>query len=197
MIAAIIAHIDVWEKKPPSSRILSIGLGGSTINNFLHDNWPTLDITVIEMDPVIHELARAWFGLKEDERHRVVIEDGVQFLQKTAGNDQRYDYIVLDACDNAKSIEITCPSGVFMDPTSINNMQKLLQPNGVLMVNVLPLKNHDANWEEVGRIYGKVFANCFYQQAAANKVLICPMQKMAQLTRRMDVVKRKYGFQIY
>ena len=35
----------------------------------------------MELDPCISEIAKSWFEFKEDERMKVVIEDGLKFIQ--------------------------------------------------------------------------------------------------------------------
>ena len=36
---------------------------------------------VVELDPSIAEIAKSWFEFKEDERMKVIIEDGLKYIQ--------------------------------------------------------------------------------------------------------------------
>ena len=72
-------------------RMLLIGLGGGTVlKNFAADGWKA---TAVEIDPVVVELAREYFGLRPEEGtiHEM---DGRRFLIR---DDQTYDVVVMDA----------------------------------------------------------------------------------------------------
>ena len=40
-----------------------------------------LSLEVVELDPSISEIAKSWFEFKEDERMKVIIEDGLKYIQ--------------------------------------------------------------------------------------------------------------------
>lgn len=59
-------------------RVLIVGLGGGVLPMYLHQVLD-LNITVVELDPKIVEIAEEWFGF--DQKIPVVIEDGVHYFQ--------------------------------------------------------------------------------------------------------------------
>ncbi|WKX99153.1 hypothetical protein Q1695_014213 [Nippostrongylus brasiliensis] len=63
--------------------VLSIGLGGGIVNGFLHYNFPQVNITVVEHSSQVFRMAKKWFGLRIDERQRVEIADGVEFIARS------------------------------------------------------------------------------------------------------------------
>ncbi|PIO67040.1 hypothetical protein TELCIR_11225 [Teladorsagia circumcincta] len=69
-----------------TGKVLSIGLGAGYINSFLHHHFPNLNITVIELDPKMLEIAQKWYGFEMDESHRVIIDDGMAFIKKAVEN---------------------------------------------------------------------------------------------------------------
>ena len=72
-------------------RMLLIGLGGGTVvKNFAAEGW---NATAVEIDPVVVELARQYFGLRPEEG-TVHEMDGRRFLIR---DDRTYDVIVMDA----------------------------------------------------------------------------------------------------
>ncbi|VDM75129.1 unnamed protein product [Strongylus vulgaris] len=78
-------HSDLIElSRNSTAKILSIGLGGGTIDSFLHEVFPQMDITVVEISRRILDMAKKWFGLVEDDHHRVEIVDGITFLAEKA-----------------------------------------------------------------------------------------------------------------
>ena len=73
---------------------LIIGLGGGTLTKYLKKYYPDLVIDNVEMDPVVVDVAREYFGFTESRDNQVFVMDGRRFLRK---NDRKYDLIFLDA----------------------------------------------------------------------------------------------------
>lgn len=50
-----------------------------------------MNITVIEIDTLVNNLAHKWFGIEENEHRRTIIADGVEFMYKASieGNSRR------------------------------------------------------------------------------------------------------------
>jgi spermidine synthase len=55
-------------------RLLIVGLGGGTLPLFFHSQFPALTIDVVEIDPIVVEVAKSYCGFHEDERMRVYVE---------------------------------------------------------------------------------------------------------------------------
>ncbi len=72
-------------------RLLLLGLGGGSIaKSFHHAGW---DVDVVEIDPVIAEVAAEFFGLQPREA-TVHVMDAREYLLRT---DQLYDLVIVDA----------------------------------------------------------------------------------------------------
>jgi spermidine synthase len=80
--------------RPGTRRILFIGLGGGSVQKRIWRDFPRLDLQVVELDPVVRDVAYRYFRLPHSERLGVTVEDGRRFLQRT---DERWDAIVIDA----------------------------------------------------------------------------------------------------
>ncbi len=80
--------------RPGTRKILFIGLGGGSVQKRLWRDFPGLDLQVVELDPVVRDVAYRYFRLPHSSRLGVTIEDGRRFLQR---NDERWDAIVIDA----------------------------------------------------------------------------------------------------
>jgi len=74
--------------------ILEIGFGGGRTAWYLHRFLPHVPITSVELDPVVLELSRKYFGIRDEPNFRVVTGDGRLFL---ANSKARYDIILIDA----------------------------------------------------------------------------------------------------
>ncbi|MHB1037043.1 MAG: spermidine synthase [Pirellulales bacterium] len=75
-------------------RVLIVGLGGGTIPSLLHKHYPKMAIDVVDIDPDVVEVAKKYFGFREDATMRVHVEDGRRFIERCK---EPYDIIFLDA----------------------------------------------------------------------------------------------------
>ncbi|KHN88251.1 Methyltransferase-like protein 13 [Toxocara canis] len=160
------------------SDVLIIGLGGAHMNNFLHHKFPKMNMTVAELEPTMVEVARKYFGLKEDETQRVFVMNGLDYLQKAAKNGWKYDAIYIDACPTRYPLEeeIMCPVEVFREDSSIALMRKVLKNNGSLVIKMLLFYDDvDEKAEKVADLYRKHFANCavLEMMTLQNRVIVC------------------------
>lgn len=57
--------------------VLLVGLGGGGLAQFLRDFVPNVTIEVVELDPVVFEVAKEWFGFRPDDRLTVTLGDGL------------------------------------------------------------------------------------------------------------------------
>lgn len=75
-------------------RVLMIGLGGGSLARWLQRVRPEIEQQVVEIDPVVVEVAAEWFGVRPGPRLRIVTMDGRAHLAREEG---RYDLIWVDA----------------------------------------------------------------------------------------------------
>lgn len=74
--------------------ILEIGFGGGRTAWYLHRFLPSVSITSVELDPTVVELARKYFGIRDEPNFQVANRDGRIFL---SDSNERYDIILIDA----------------------------------------------------------------------------------------------------
>lgn len=79
---------------PEPRRILIVGLGGGAMPMFLRALYPGALIEVVDIDPKVLEVARRYFGFREDEKLKAVVADGRAYLEAA---EPGYDLIFLDA----------------------------------------------------------------------------------------------------
>jgi len=80
--------------KPDAARTLAIGLGGGTVVKRMWRDYPEMRIDVVELDPDVVDVARRFFALPDDDRIRVIVGDGREFV---AATDETYDIVIIDA----------------------------------------------------------------------------------------------------
>jgi spermidine synthase len=74
--------------------VLEIGFGGGRTSWYLHRFLPDVSVTSVELDPAVEELAKKYFGIKDEPNFHLVNRDGRLFLQESK---EKYDVILIDA----------------------------------------------------------------------------------------------------
>ncbi|HYH09578.1 MAG TPA: fused MFS/spermidine synthase [Thermoanaerobaculia bacterium] len=80
--------------RPSIRRILFIGLGGGTAAKQFLRHYPQATIDVVEIDPLVVQVARKWFAVPVDPRLRIHVADGRTFLKRSS---EKWDLVVIDA----------------------------------------------------------------------------------------------------
>ena len=78
--------------------ILIIGLGGGTLPKALRKVLPNVKITIVEIDPLVYEIAKKYFHFQLDSKMKIHFVDGRKFLEDRS-NEFVYDLIFFDAYD--------------------------------------------------------------------------------------------------
>ena len=113
---------------PEPGSVLMIGLGGGNFSGLIHRVLPEARVDVVEINPVVVEAAKSFFGLVEDERYRVHLADGAAFVHDAKA---RYDLILADAGSGDGIIPEHLTTDRFFSA-----LRERLTPNGVLVVNL-------------------------------------------------------------
>jgi spermidine synthase/MFS family permease len=113
---------------PGAKNVLFIGLGGGSAPKRFWRDFPNLDLQVVELDPVVADVAYEYFHLPRSPRLDVEIEDGRRFL---ATDDRKWDVIALDTF-YADSIPFHMTTLEFLDV-----LRSRLAPGGVVVVNTI------------------------------------------------------------
>lgn len=124
---------------PAPRKVLIVGLGGGSMVRFLRRHDPEVEVEAIDIDPVVVDIARRWFGTRDDARAKLLVADGFDFLATTPA---RYDVIYMDAF--LKPSMITDETGVPLRLKTVaffRQLQERLAPGGVVVFNV---NEHDA-----------------------------------------------------
>jgi len=68
----------VWKNQP--QKIYIIGFGGGSIPRFFHHHFPDAIVECTDIDRTVVEVARKFFGILFDDRLKVAIQDGREYL---------------------------------------------------------------------------------------------------------------------
>jgi len=135
---------------PSAKKILVIGLGGAAVQKRLWRDFRDVEVTTVELDPEVVDVAYRWFHLPRNPRLPVVVDDGRRFLQRT---DERFDVIMVDAFYS---------DGVPFHMTTLEFAQLMrdrLTPGGVVATNVIGALTGGSS--EITRALWKTYAAVF------------------------------------
>jgi spermidine synthase len=113
---------------PEAKSALFIGCGAATVPKQFRKFYPEMTVDVVEIDPVVVEVAKKYFAFTPDAKTNVEVEDGRVFLNQTR---RTYDLIYVDAYF-ADAIPFHLTTVEFM-----RLLKQRLTPNGVAVFNVI------------------------------------------------------------
>jgi len=128
-------------------RVLIVGLGGGSIPNFLHKHYPDTHIDVVDIDPLVVEVAKKYFAFREDKTLRVHVADGRAFIEKCK---KPYDIIFLDAY-GADDIPYALATREFLQA-----VRKAVNPKGIVVTNLMD-RSSNRLYDSMIRTYIDVF----------------------------------------
>lgn len=144
-----------------------IGLGAGLLPMFLHRSLQCLSIEVVELDAVILDLARDYFGFRESDHMKVHITDGIQFLKDVPAssgvangvnpNDKscslsnasanvseaegkwidKIGLLIVDVDSSDSSSGMTCPAADFVEESFLFTVRDSLSDTGLFVVNLV------------------------------------------------------------
>ncbi|KAK4779290.1 hypothetical protein SAY86_006818 [Trapa natans] len=120
-------------------RTVVLGLGAGLIPMFLHQCLPCSLVEAVELDPVIVNLARDYFGFCEDGCLKVHVTDGIGFI-KGAANDRQakaIDILIIDVDSDDPSSGLSCPASSFVEETFLHNARASMSNQGLFVVNLV------------------------------------------------------------
>lgn len=110
-------------------RVLVIGGGALTLPKALLERLGGITrIDVVEIDPLLPDIARQYFGVPDDPRLHVLVGDGRLYINKA---EHTYDLIVVDAFS-----EFIIPRPL-MTVQAARQYARLLGPGGVFTINFI------------------------------------------------------------
>jgi spermidine synthase len=83
-----------WLWNPKIKRVLMEGLGGGSTQRAYQHYFTNVTVDTVEIDPVVVEVAKKYFGVNESPTHKIHVNDGRVFLRQTTNT---YDVILMDA----------------------------------------------------------------------------------------------------
>jgi spermidine synthase len=111
---------------PTPQRITMIGLGGGSLPKFCYRNLRAAQITVVEIDPRVVALRDEFCIPADDERFRILCEDGADHISQVT---DPIDVLLVDAFDPIGLAPTLAASDFYVQAA------ERLSPRGVLVMN--------------------------------------------------------------
>jgi spermidine synthase len=164
--------------------LLEIGFGGGRTAWYLHKQVPSLDITCVELDPAVVELAKKYFGVRPQDKFKINVADGRSYLTKSR---ELWDVIMIDAYRG--------PFVPFhlLTEEFFKVVKSRLKPGGVVVQNIEP---STMMFDSAIATIQKVFPNIELYDVG-NYVVVAydgPRQAAAQLKERAAALQAEHGF---
>lgn len=187
----IVSALSLVDSDNDGKAILEIGLGGGSLDMFLHQMNPKLNITAVELDPTVVNLAQKWFNVVNDQTRRTITTDGLEYVKQAERNGEKYDVVFLDACDNSKIIP--CPSKLFRTSEMYGSFSAIIKSTGALVVNILPQDEDAAEIIEIIEDLSQYFGSCLKVSITdeVNVIAICTKQAITDSTSNTDFLRRR------
>jgi len=175
---------------PEPKRVLVVGLGGGTIPSFLHKHYPQTRIDAIDIDPVVVEAAKQFFGFSEDATLKAHVQDGRQFIEERLN---AYDVIFLDAF-GSENIPYHLATREFLEA-----VRRSITEQGVVLADVWS-RGLNPLYDSMVRTYQEVFDELYILdvRGSGNKILIALPRKLRigreELARRAGAISKEKQF---
>lgn len=114
---------------PEPKRILLIGLGGGTLPRVLDALYPEAEQDLVEIDPAVVRVAKAYFDFEVGANMRVHERDGRVFVKRALLEGQQWDLILLDAFTDEYIPEH------LLTREFLEELKSLLSEGGVVVAN--------------------------------------------------------------
>ncbi|KAF8016204.1 hypothetical protein BT93_H1650 [Corymbia citriodora subsp. variegata] len=146
-------------------RAVVIGLGAGLLPMFLHGTMPFIHVEVVELDPLVVSLAREYFDFIENDRMKVHITDGIEFVRRVASTvapvgdaeiDRKengnlktlqspdsesfldeIDILVVDVDSEDPSSGLSCPAADFVEEPFLKDAKNSISKQGLFVVNLV------------------------------------------------------------
>jgi len=176
---------------PEPKDILIVGLGGGTLSRMLAHYFPQANVVTVELDGKVFELAKQYFGFKESEKNKVVVNDGRVYVKRLLTKPSpRFALILLDAYRGGYIPEHLTTREFMIECT------KALNPGGLIVSN---MRSDIETYDYQRRTMKAVFPTCEAFRGGGNAI-VCGFPVKTQisddeLAKRAKALMDKHRFE--
>lgn len=158
---------------------------GASLTELRH--WFEVTIDAVDIDPEVVRLAQEYFGVRQDARTRLHVEDARPFLARAT---RRWDFVEVDLFHGGPDIPFYVATREFF-----TLVRERLTPRGIVMMNVLGnlTPGRDELVRAVGRTMAAVFPSVYAMQFSGNTLVLATADQteLGALRARLERVSRQ------
>ena len=120
------------EKIPEAGNILILGMGGGTMASLISRSFPGIDITSVEYDPIMVDVAKKFFNVESIPNHKIIVADALRVVVEPESYDMipsGFDVLVVDIFNGEKYPDLG-KTGNF-----ISAVKRLVRGGGLVVFN--------------------------------------------------------------
>ncbi len=151
---AVARLIRKYVQSPRSA--LFLGLGGASIQHLLRANFPSLSMVSVEIDPVVVDVSRKFFGLDNLADHKVIVANAFRVVaepQLYGLSPQSFDVAVVDILQG-DALPSLASSGQFLA-----SLRALMLPGGFVVVGHSYKEDYQLNADALVRLMEDFFSD--------------------------------------
>lgn len=123
------------------------------------------------------KVATEYFNLILDDRIKVEIKDGIQFIKDAATSEKKYKAILFDINNKDATIGLSCPPKQFLEMSMLKAVATCLTENGLFILNLV---SRDENLKQkVMDDLNVIFQSTaiYTIQGEVNEIIMCSVEK--------------------
>lgn len=157
--------------RPNPGSLLVLGLGGGAVPMMFYHLCKDIRIDVVEIDPVIQEVAKKYFNFITNSRVKVHIDDASRFIKM---NGRKYDIIIMDAFIGQRQHQSLTAEEFFLAA------RERLNPGGLFVTNLMT--KHENRFQKMKYRLGSVFNSLwiFPGEISANALAFAKNEKITK-----------------
>ena len=121
------------------NEVLLLGLGGATLVHLIHQEFPDVTTTSVEIDQTMVDIANNYFNLSTVANNRIIVDDALRVVIEPHNFDIRenqFNVVIVDIYVGEKYPDLG-KTGNF-----IGNLKKLVAPEGMIIFNRIYREHH-------------------------------------------------------
>uniref|UniRef100_A0A7C4TKZ4 Methyltransferase domain-containing protein n=1 Tax=candidate division WWE3 bacterium TaxID=2053526 RepID=A0A7C4TKZ4_UNCKA len=142
--------------RPDAKNVLMFGLGGGTILHAFAKEMPGVNLTVVEIDPIMIDVAQKFFDLDQIPNLTIVNDDALRVISEPERYEFRedsFDVLVVDIFCGDKYPDLG-KSGTFF-----GGVKWFLREGGIVLFNRIYLEKHQYEADIFVELVSETFSN--------------------------------------
>ncbi|VDK54819.1 unnamed protein product [Cylicostephanus goldi] len=138
------------------------------------------------------KIAEKWYELETTPMQRIVVDDGLRFIREASKKGEIYDVLLIDVCYNEHR-DLMAPIEEFMVDEEIEQMNKVLKPDGAVIVNIVTRQEKVAEADKVHFVYSRHFPSCYFMHFGKyDKMLFCSKKEKNSWLDNADELRERF-----